>query len=120
MARVLCKHLKSRIRSSAIPCAPSVHGPVQKITLNETIMALKKMKSGKATGPDDLAAELWKSKGWNLAGWLTEFFNLVVAEKKVPESWQEHDYSYLEEEGQSRGLHLLPSDSLALAQHENL
>ncbi|VDO25316.1 unnamed protein product [Haemonchus placei] len=32
----------------AIPCAPPVHGPVQKITVNETITALKKMKSGKA------------------------------------------------------------------------
>ncbi|XGW12141.1 hypothetical protein V3C99_013097, partial [Haemonchus contortus] len=35
----------------AIPCAPPVHGPVQKITVNETITALMKMKSGKATGP---------------------------------------------------------------------
>ncbi|XGW23906.1 hypothetical protein V3C99_005819, partial [Haemonchus contortus] len=73
----------------AIPCAPPVHGPVQRITVNETITALKKMKSGKASGPDDVAADLWKSKGWNPAGWLTEFFNQVVAEKKVPESWQQ-------------------------------
>nr|CDJ89585.1 endonuclease-reverse transcriptase HmRTE-e01 [Haemonchus contortus] len=73
----------------AIPGAPPVHGPVQKIAVNETITALKKMKSGKATGPDDVAADLWKSKGWNPAGWLTEFFNQVVAEKKVPESWQQ-------------------------------
>uniref|UniRef100_A0A7I4Z3N8 Reverse transcriptase domain-containing protein n=1 Tax=Haemonchus contortus TaxID=6289 RepID=A0A7I4Z3N8_HAECO len=73
----------------AIPCAPPVHGPVQKITVSETITALKKMKSGKASGPDDVAADLWKSKGWNPAGWLTEFFNQVVAEKKVPESWQQ-------------------------------
>uniref|UniRef100_A0A7I4Y411 CMP/dCMP-type deaminase domain-containing protein n=1 Tax=Haemonchus contortus TaxID=6289 RepID=A0A7I4Y411_HAECO len=72
----------------AIPCAPPIHGPVQKITVNEAITALKKTKSGKATGPDDLAAGLWKWKGWNPAGWLTEFFKQVVAEKKVPESWQ--------------------------------
>uniref|UniRef100_A0A7I4YN09 Reverse transcriptase domain-containing protein n=1 Tax=Haemonchus contortus TaxID=6289 RepID=A0A7I4YN09_HAECO len=32
---------------------------------------------------------LWKSKCWNPAGWLTDFFNQVVAEKKVPESWQQ-------------------------------
>ncbi|XGW01098.1 hypothetical protein V3C99_013785 [Haemonchus contortus] len=73
----------------AILCAPPVQGPVQKITVNETIAALKKMKSGKATGPDDLAADLWKSKGWNPTEWLTEFFNQVVAEKKVPERWQQ-------------------------------
>ncbi|XGW06744.1 hypothetical protein V3C99_016790, partial [Haemonchus contortus] len=101
----------------SIPCAPPVHGPVQKITVNETITALTKMKSGKATGPDDLAADLWKSKDWNPAGWLTEFFNQVVAEKKLA---TEHDDSYLEKEGQSWRLHLLPSNSLAFAQHENL
>ncbi|XGW10232.1 hypothetical protein V3C99_012037 [Haemonchus contortus] len=73
----------------AIPCAPPVYGPVQKITVRETITAMKRMKSGKATGPDDLAADVWKSKCWNPAGWLTDFFNQVVAEKKVPESWQQ-------------------------------
>ncbi|VDP19385.1 unnamed protein product [Heligmosomoides polygyrus] len=60
-----------------------------KITVSETEAALRKMKSGKATGPDDLPADLWKSKGWCPADWLTEFFNQVVAEKKVPESWQQ-------------------------------
>uniref|UniRef100_A0A7I4Y565 Reverse transcriptase domain-containing protein n=1 Tax=Haemonchus contortus TaxID=6289 RepID=A0A7I4Y565_HAECO len=39
------------------------------------------MKSGKASGPDDVAADP--------AGWLTESFNQVVAEKKVPENWQQ-------------------------------
>ncbi|XGW17548.1 hypothetical protein V3C99_002275 [Haemonchus contortus] len=41
------------------------------------------MNSGKATGPDDIAADLWEPKGWNPAGWLTGFFNQVVAEKKT-------------------------------------
>ncbi|VDP00996.1 unnamed protein product [Heligmosomoides polygyrus] len=45
------------------------------------------MKLGKATGPDDLAADVWKSKLWYPAEWLTEFFNQVVKEKKVPECW---------------------------------
>ncbi|XGW34599.1 hypothetical protein V3C99_018504 [Haemonchus contortus] len=69
----------------AIPCAPPVYGPVQKITVRETITAMKRMKSDKAIGPDDLAADLWKSNCWNPAGWWTDFFNEVVAEK-VPES----------------------------------
>ncbi|VDP13267.1 unnamed protein product [Heligmosomoides polygyrus] len=59
-----------------------LHGPVQKTRVSETEAALKKMKSGKATGPDDLPADLWKSKGWCPADWLTEFFNQVVADKK--------------------------------------
>ncbi|VDP25373.1 unnamed protein product, partial [Heligmosomoides polygyrus] len=73
----------------AIPFASPVYGPVQKITVSETEAALRKMKSGKATGPDDLPADLWKSKGWCPADWLTEFFNQLLAEKKVPESWQQ-------------------------------
>ncbi|VDO19492.1 unnamed protein product [Heligmosomoides polygyrus] len=60
-----------------------------KITVGETEAALKKMKSGKATGPDDLIADLWQLKGWCSADWLTEFSNQVVAEKKMPESWQQ-------------------------------
>uniref|UniRef100_A0A183FEI5 Transposase n=1 Tax=Heligmosomoides polygyrus TaxID=6339 RepID=A0A183FEI5_HELPZ len=56
-----------------------------KITVEE---ALKKMKPGKATGPDDLAADLWKSKSWYPAKWLATFFNQVIAEKKVPDIWQ--------------------------------
>uniref|UniRef100_A0A183FKK7 Reverse transcriptase domain-containing protein n=1 Tax=Heligmosomoides polygyrus TaxID=6339 RepID=A0A183FKK7_HELPZ len=50
---------------------------------------LKKMRPGKATGPDDVAAELWKSKFWYPAEWLAKFFNQVVAEKKVPECWRQ-------------------------------
>ncbi|VDO18461.1 unnamed protein product, partial [Heligmosomoides polygyrus] len=48
----------------AIPSVGSVHGPVHKITVEETQAALKKMKPFKATGPDDLAADAWKSKLW--------------------------------------------------------
>uniref|UniRef100_A0A7I4Z2I9 DDE-1 domain-containing protein n=1 Tax=Haemonchus contortus TaxID=6289 RepID=A0A7I4Z2I9_HAECO len=73
----------------AIHRAPPGHDPVQKLIVNETITTLKKMKSGKATGLDNVAADLRKSKGWNPAGWLMEFFDQDVAEKKMPESWQQ-------------------------------
>ncbi|VDP18448.1 unnamed protein product [Heligmosomoides polygyrus] len=73
----------------AIPFASPVYCSVQKIAVSETEAALRKMKSGKATGPDDLPTVLWKSMGWCPADWLTEFFNQVVAEEKVPESWQQ-------------------------------
>ncbi|KAL6724016.1 hypothetical protein Aduo_018954 [Ancylostoma duodenale] len=43
---------------------------------------------GKATGPDDVAAELWKSRHLNSAEWVTSFFNKVIAEKKTPVDWQ--------------------------------
>ncbi|VDO77234.1 unnamed protein product [Heligmosomoides polygyrus] len=100
-------------------------GHLLNITVSETETALRKMKSGKATGPDDLSADLWKSKGWCPADWLTEFFNQVVAEKKVPKSWQQStiwkkDHPDLEEEGQSCRLFQLPSNSFPFVQHENL
>ncbi|VDP62316.1 unnamed protein product [Heligmosomoides polygyrus] len=73
----------------AIPSTAPTHGPVQKITVEEIEAALKKMRPGKATGPDDVAADLWKSKYWYPAEWLAKFFNQVVAEKKVPECWRQ-------------------------------
>ncbi|VDP47259.1 unnamed protein product [Heligmosomoides polygyrus] len=74
-------------RHPAIPTVASVYGPFHKITVEETEAALKKMKPGKTTGPDDLAVDVWKSKLWYPAEWLAEFFNQVVKEKKVPECW---------------------------------
>ncbi|VDP13603.1 unnamed protein product [Heligmosomoides polygyrus] len=46
----------------AIPSLASVHGPVHKITVEKTEAALRKMRPGKANGPDEVAADLWKSK----------------------------------------------------------
>ncbi|EYC11993.1 hypothetical protein Y032_0048g1551 [Ancylostoma ceylanicum] len=71
-----------------IPSAHPVYGPIQKITTEETVAALKQMKSGKATGPDDLAAELWKSRCWNPVDWLRKFFNKGVTEKRTPDACQ--------------------------------
>ncbi|VDP07426.1 unnamed protein product [Heligmosomoides polygyrus] len=73
----------------AIPSTAPTHGPVQNITGEEIEAALKKMRPDKATGPDDMAADLWKSKFWYPDEWLAKFFNQVVAEKKVPECWSQ-------------------------------
>ncbi|EYC09780.1 hypothetical protein Y032_0059g3050 [Ancylostoma ceylanicum] len=72
-----------------VPDVPPTFGPVQPITIEETLPAVKRVKAGKATGPDDMATEVWKSQCWSSADWLTKFFNLVVAEKKVPMDWQQ-------------------------------
>uniref|UniRef100_A0A8L8KRI3 C-type lectin domain-containing protein n=1 Tax=Heligmosomoides polygyrus TaxID=6339 RepID=A0A8L8KRI3_HELPZ len=55
---------------------------VKKITVEETGAALKKMKPGKAAGPDDVAADLGTMRCWYTAKWLTKFFNQVVEENK--------------------------------------
>ncbi|KAK6764712.1 hypothetical protein RB195_024877 [Necator americanus] len=46
-----------------IPTVPSVEGPVLPITAVEVSAALAKMKSNKATGPDDIPADVWKLLG---------------------------------------------------------
>ena len=66
-----------------------VHGAVQAITAEEVIEALKRMKPGKAAGPDDIATELWKARSWNPAPWLAELFNRIVEERKTPADWQQ-------------------------------
>ena len=45
------------------------------------------MKSGKATGSDDLAAELWKLESLKPADWLTQLSNQIVKEKKTSSDW---------------------------------
>ncbi|VDP22515.1 unnamed protein product [Heligmosomoides polygyrus] len=47
------------------------------------------MRPGKATGPDDVAADLCKSMLWYPAAWFAKFFIQVVAEKNVPECWRQ-------------------------------
>ncbi|VDO88272.1 unnamed protein product [Heligmosomoides polygyrus] len=63
----------------------TVSPPPTKIAVEDIEAALKKMRPGKATGPDDVAADLWKSMYWNPAEWLAKFLNQIVTEKKVPE-----------------------------------
>ncbi|VDO39606.1 unnamed protein product [Heligmosomoides polygyrus] len=50
----------------AIPSTAPTHGPVQKIG---------RRCPGKATGPDDVAADLWRSKYWYPAEWLAKTFS---------------------------------------------
>ncbi|VDP18391.1 unnamed protein product [Heligmosomoides polygyrus] len=71
----------------AVPTADPIHGSAHKVTVEETEEALRKMRSGKATGLDVLPADLWKSKLLYSAEWFTKFFNQVVAEKEVPDGW---------------------------------
>lgn len=56
----------------AIPSAAFVHGPLLKITVEETEGALKKMKHEQGDRPNDLAADLRKSKLWYPANWLAK------------------------------------------------
>ena len=39
---------------------------------------LQRIKSNKATGAEDLAAEIWK-----IQNWLTDFFNKIISEERI-------------------------------------
>eukprot|EP00959_Pyramimonas_sp_CCMP1952_P108844 2276055-Pyramimonas_sp.AAC.1 len=51
-------------------------------------IALRKLKWGKASGPDDMPAEHWKAASQTPGGspWITELCSATWAEQKVPEA----------------------------------
>ncbi|KAK3536924.1 hypothetical protein QTP86_027069 [Hemibagrus guttatus] len=56
----------------------SVEQKVDKIRKDEVRKALKRMKSGKAVGPDDIPVEVWKCLGEAAVEFLTSLFNRVL------------------------------------------
>jgi len=62
-------------------------GPVPPITRLEVTRALSKMKRGKATGPDDISSEFWKTCGPAGTDWLTRLLNQVILQGQMPKSW---------------------------------
>ncbi|KAK3519520.1 hypothetical protein QTP70_033504 [Hemibagrus guttatus] len=56
----------------------SVEQEVDKIRKDEVRKALKRMKSGKAVGPDDIPVEVWKCLGEAAVEFLTSLFNRVL------------------------------------------
>ncbi|VDO69069.1 unnamed protein product [Heligmosomoides polygyrus] len=73
----------------AAPSADPIHGPIHNVTVEESEAALRKMRPSKATGPDELPGDLWKSKFWCFSEWLAKLLNHVLVENKVPNGWQE-------------------------------
>ncbi|ETN81316.1 hypothetical protein NECAME_08573 [Necator americanus] len=66
----------------------TVEGPVLPITAVEVIAALAKIKSKKATGPDDVTADVWKLLGDRMSVWFATLFNKILAEGRTPDVWQ--------------------------------
>ncbi|KAK3535794.1 hypothetical protein QTP70_021107 [Hemibagrus guttatus] len=61
---------------------------VDKIRHDEVRKALKRMKSGKAIGPDDIPVEFWKCLGEAAVEFLTSLFNRVLESERMPEEWR--------------------------------
>ena len=68
--------------------ATSAESEVENITTEEVERALRKMKKGKATGPDDIPEETWKVLGKTGVDILQGIFNTIMESKKMPDEWR--------------------------------
>ncbi|XP_070015908.1 uncharacterized protein [Nicotiana sylvestris] len=60
-------------------------GYCRRITIDEVEGAMRKMCRGRATGPDEIPVEFWKSAGRAGLEWLTGLFNAIFKTKKMSE-----------------------------------
>ncbi|KAK3538962.1 hypothetical protein QTP86_023565 [Hemibagrus guttatus] len=72
-------------REKRVEGVNSVEQKVDKIRKDEVRKALKRMKSGKAVGPDDIPVEVWKCLGEAAVDFLTSLFNRVLESERMPE-----------------------------------
>ncbi|KAK3559113.1 hypothetical protein QTP86_004101 [Hemibagrus guttatus] len=75
-------------REKRVEGVNSVEQKVDKIRKDEVRKALKRMKSGKAVGPDDIPVEVWKGLGETAVEFLTSLFNRVLESERMPEEWR--------------------------------
>ncbi|KAK3553131.1 hypothetical protein QTP86_031709, partial [Hemibagrus guttatus] len=75
-------------REKRVEGVNSVEQKVDKIRKDEVRKALKRMKSGKAVGPDDIPVEVWKCLGEAVVEFLTSLFNRVLESERMPEEWR--------------------------------
>ena len=67
---------------------PLINSSVHDITRDEVKTALKKMKKGKALGPDNIPIEAWLTLGDLAIGYLTSLFNNLLAGENIPKEWR--------------------------------
>ncbi|KAK3560678.1 hypothetical protein QTP86_014529 [Hemibagrus guttatus] len=75
-------------RGKRVEGVNSVEQKVDKIRKDEVRKDLKRMKSGKAVGPDDIPVEVWKCLGEAAVEFLTSLFNRVLESERMPEEWR--------------------------------
>ncbi|KAK3523644.1 hypothetical protein QTP70_005831 [Hemibagrus guttatus] len=75
-------------REKRVEGVNSVEQKVDMIRKDKVRKALKRMKSGKAVGPDDIPVEVWKCLGEAAVEFLTSLFNRVLESERMPEEWR--------------------------------
>ena len=68
--------------------AEVVNEEVNCVNREEVKNALRRMKKGKAVGPDELPVEVWKCMGKMEIEFLTRLFNRLLMGEKMPEEWR--------------------------------
>ena len=62
---------------------------VEKIRKEEVRENMKRMKNGKAVGPDDIPVEVWKCLGEVALEFLTKLYNRTMESERMPEEWRD-------------------------------
>ena len=65
-----------------------VNEEINCISREEVKNALRRMKKGKAVGPDELPVDVWKCIGEMGIKFLTRLFNRLLMGKRMPEEWR--------------------------------
>ena len=63
-------------------------GVTPDVSRKEVKLALKKMKNGKATGPDGIPVEAWRSLGEEGIDMLWDLMQKIYDKEKIPEEWR--------------------------------
>ena len=65
-----------------------VEEPVEKVTRNEIVEAIQKMKSGKATGPSEVSVEMIVASSEIGVKVMTELCQRVLDGRRMPDEWK--------------------------------
>ncbi|XP_059310991.1 uncharacterized protein LOC132062434 [Lycium ferocissimum] len=63
-------------------------GYCRSIKVEEVKGVVRRMSRGRATGPDEIPGEFWKTAGRAGLEWLTRLFNVIFKTAKMPEEWR--------------------------------
>ncbi|XP_019261737.1 PREDICTED: uncharacterized protein LOC109239606 [Nicotiana attenuata] len=58
------------------------------IKVDEIVGAMRKMNRGRATGPNEIPMEFWKTADKGGLEWLTRLFDVIFKTMKMPEEWR--------------------------------
>ena len=76
-------------REQRVETVTIVDKAVENISKEEVRIAVKRMKSGRAVGPNNIPVEAWKCLGEVAVVFLTRLCNKILESEKMPDEWKE-------------------------------